>query len=169
MVDLRLGFTTRATNPQVLESEAPTTAQFRMFTANPKSLTEEYRTGIAVLAKISHDACVRSVGLETTITESVQVETEQGGVELSLRYSRGVPTRRTSERWYRAAGDLTRRTLYQEDELLDVVKSVPLSVDRLQAFQLRVTTPGLAGLFNGAEKLISMIAIPWHVRRALAP
>lgn len=168
MVDLRLGFTTRATNPKAPESDGSTIAQFRMFTANPKSLAEGYRVGFPVLARISREAWLKSVGLDTTVTESVRVETDQGGVELSLQYSRGLPTRRTSERWYRSTNDLSRRTLYQEDELVDVVKSVPLGVDRLQVFQLRVTIPDLARLFNGAE-LISMIAIPWHVRRAFAP
>ncbi len=45
--------------------------------------------------------------------------------------------------------------IYHIDQGVDVVKSIPNGIDRVQHYQLRVTVSELGKLFDGTEQLVS--------------
>ena len=80
---------------------------------------------------------------------------------LEFGYRRGVPERVASEGRVRFAADPEYVRVYGADELVDIVKSVPAAIDRLEQFGLRVTLPELADIFDGSEHVMNLTVQPW--------
>jgi hypothetical protein len=87
-------------------------------------------------------------------TELWDIPSEGGTIELRLQYQRGVAMRQKQETRPRSAVDPTILRIYRVDRGLDLVRSVPAKIDRVQAYSLRVTVPDLRPLFDGSEKLM---------------
>jgi len=92
-----------------------------------------------------------------------------GTIELRLQYQRGVPMRSRPEAKPRSAADPTILRLYKVDQGVDVVRSVPAGIDRVQAYSLRVMVPELRPLFDGSEKLVNISLVPWYLRQVSQP
>ena len=103
------------------------------------------------------------------VSDRIEARLEQGVVALELRYRRGVPKRVTSEGRVRFAAESEHVRVYLADELVDVVKSVPAAIDRLERFSLRVTLPELTDIFDGSEQVVNLTVQPWFLRRVYAP
>jgi hypothetical protein len=69
----------------------------------------------------------------------------------------------------RSATDPTIIRLYKFDQGVDVVRSVPAGIDRVQTYVLRVTVPELRPLFDGSEKVVSIALVPWYLRQVSQP
>lgn len=69
----------------------------------------------------------------------------------------------------RSVADPTVLRIYRVDSLVDVVKSVPTGTDRVLSYQLRMTLPEFADLFDGTERLIAISIVPWYHRRVFGP
>ena len=65
-----------------------------------------------------------------------------------------------SEGRVRFAADPEHVRVYRADELVDVVKSVPAAINRLERFGLRVTLPELADIFDGSEQVLNVTVQP---------
>ena len=90
-------------------------------------------------------------------------------MELRVQDQRGTPSRVKGEAKPRSGSDPTVWRIYRFEQGVDVVKSIPAGIDRVQSYHFRVAVPELAKLFDGSEKLISITVIPWYTRQAFLP
>ena len=147
---------------------------FRIFTAHPTGENPFGWKGVAagkttVHANIVRAETVAASDLETMVSDRIEARLGQGVIALELQYRRGVPERVTSEGRVRFAIEPEHVRVYRADELVDVVKSVPGAIDRLERFGLRVTLPELADIFDGSEQVVNLTVQPWFCRRVYAP
>lgn len=160
-----VGFVLPATHPDTGEvANFP----FRILAVHPQSIPGRYKTSVGATGR--REQTVSATSIETTVTDRFELRSLAGGeVMLHLQYQRGVPSRVTSEVSVRSAIEPSIGRTHRIDQLVDVVKSVPAGIDRVQDYQLRVTIPELADLFDGSEELLSIAVNPWHVRQVFEP
>src|SRR5439155_196592 len=82
---------------------------------------------------------------------------------------RAVPSRAKSDSKVYSAVEPTFFRLYRVDQGMDVVKSVPAGIDRVQSYRFRSTVPELTRLFDGTEQLVAVSVIPWYAREVRLP
>jgi len=141
----------------------------RIYTANPESVPGPYRN--SVQASLRFEQTLTATGIEpATISERWDVrDTAGGGVELQAQYLRTVPSRARRDQRLYGGPDPSFMRIYRLDEGVNLLKSVPAGVDRLQRHRLGVTMAELRGLFDGSEQLIAVTALPWYARQTLLP
>ncbi len=160
-----VGFLIPAVRPQTKEA---TTFMLRIFAAHPESIPGRYKNSLAATVRREH--AVAGTDLQTVCTERFDFAVAGGGaVELRLQYHRGIPSRVAWPTNLRSTADPAILRVYRSEALIDVVKSVPAGIDRVQHYQLRVTVPELHDLFDGTERLVSITAVPWFVRQEFGP
>lgn len=147
---------------------------FRIFTAHPTGENPFGWKGVAAGKTTAHANIVRSETLEASnleamVSDRIEARTNEGVVALEFRYRRGVPERVASERRVRFTTEPELVRVYRADELVDVVKSAPAEIDRLERFGLRVTLPELADIFDGSEQVVNLMVQPWYLRQVYAP
>src|SRR5262249_13915411 len=147
---------------------------FHILTAHPTGENPFGWKGVAAGKTTVHANIVRSEtleasDLETTVSDRIEARLGQGVVALDFRYRRGVPERVASEGRVRFAADPEHVRVYGADELVDIVKSVPAAIDRLEQFGLSVTLPELADIFDGSEHVVNLTVQPWFLRQVYAP
>jgi hypothetical protein len=147
---------------------------FRIFTAHPTSENPFGWKGVAAGTTTAHANIVRSQTLEASnleamVTDRIEARTNQGAVALEFRYRRGVPERVASEGRVRFTAEPEQVRLYRADGLVDVVKSAPAGIDRLERFDLRVTLSELADIFDGSQEVVNLIVQPWYLRQVHMP
>jgi hypothetical protein len=59
--------------------------------------------------------------------------------------------------------------IYRYQQIADLVRSVPAEVDRVDNFAFTTTIPEMAPMFDGSEKLVGIVNIPWYARRTYLP
>jgi hypothetical protein len=164
-INRRVAMAIPATNPQTGES---TTLVARLYVSDPKGVPGPY--GNAVAATVRFEQTLKGIGIEPAAgTESWEMRNGAGAIELRLQYQRGVPVRSKPESKPRSATDPTILRLYRVDQGLDVVRSMPTGLDRVQAYSLRVTVPELRPLFDGSERLVGIALVPWYLRQVSTP
>jgi hypothetical protein len=164
-IDRRIALAIPAKNPETGES---TTLVARIYHSNAKALPGAYKTSVA--ATVRMEQTLKGDGVEpATGSELWEMRDESGTIELRLQYQRGVPTRVKPETKPRSAADPTIQRLYRFDQGVDVVRSIPAGIDRVQAYSLRVTVPELRPLFDGSEQLVSVSLVPWYLREVSQP
>ena len=92
-----------------------------------------------------------------------------GMLEFRIEYQRAVPSRAKPEYKPRSSVEPTFFRIYRVDQGMDLIKSIPAGIDRVQSYQLHVTVPELRKLFDGTEKVVGILAIPWYVRKLFLP
>jgi hypothetical protein len=108
-------------------------------------------------------------GLRTVCAERYLFRPADGGtIEMRVRYLRGVPLRSDWPSIMRSAADPGIGRDYHSEALLDVVRSAPAGIDRVEEFALRVTVADLRDLFDGRERVVSITAVPWFLRQERA-
>ena len=140
----------------------------RVFTADPQGVPGPYKN--SVRASVRRDLTLKGEGNEPGAgSEHWQMQTDGGSIEVQLAYQRGVPSRSKAESKVYSAVEPTFFRLYRVDQGMDVVKSVPAGIDRVQSYRFRSTVTELARLFDGSEQLIAVSVIPWYVREVRLP
>lgn len=141
----------------------------RLYTASPSYAPGPYKNGL--LATILHERTVKALNLEPVSgRESWSVRDAAGGsLELLFDYQGAVPSRAKVEAKVYSNVEPTFFRIYRVDQGIDVVKSVPNGIDRVQNFQLRVGIPELGKLFDGSERVVSVAIIPWYVLQVFLP
>ena len=154
-----------AKNTQTDES-APVV--IRVFTADPQGVPGPYKN--SVKASVRRELTLKGDGNEPGAgSEQWQMQTTGGSIEVQIAYQRGVPSRSNAESKVYSAVEPTFFRLYRVDQGVDVVKSVPAGIDRVQSYRFRSTVTELARLFDGSEQLIAAAVIPWYVREVKLP
>jgi hypothetical protein len=137
----------------------------RVLLANPAALPGPYRNAelVSVQMDLRIDAQDNRGGVGI---ESWQLKDQDGReLSMSLRYGIGVPVRSVAESKVRGGPDPNFSRIYRADRGVDVVRSVPKSVDRVEDFKFHSTLPEFSGMFDGNEKLVSIAVEPWYVRQ----
>ena len=154
-----------AKNTQTDES-APVV--IRVFTADPQGVPGPYKN--SVKASVRRELSLKGDGNEPGAgSEHWQMQTNGGSIEVQLAYQRGVPSRSKGESKVYSAVEPTFFRLYRVDQGVDVVKSVPAGIDRVQKYRFRSTVTELARLFDGSEQLVAISVIPWYFREVRLP
>lgn len=138
-----------------------------MWTAHPQGVPGPL--GLAQPAAVRHEQALQAEASDAACEERYEVAPQAGGhVRLTVRYRRGLPEHVIWPTVLRsaAAPEVARR--YENEALLDVVRSGPAGIDRVEAFHFAATVAALADLLDGRERLISVTAVPWFVRREYA-
>ena len=155
-----------AKNPQTGES-AP--FSIRIFAGDPQALPGPYKT--SVLATVKREQTLSGANLEPGVGEEAWEARDAAGgmIALRVRYQRAVPSRVKVEARPHSAIEPSFFRIYRVDQGVDVLKSVPTGVDRVQAYSLRVTVAELGKLFDGSEQLVSLSAVPFYLRQTSLP
>jgi len=90
-------------------------------------------------------------------------------IGLRIRYQGGLPFRNKSEQKVYSAKDPGFFRIYRIDSATEMLRSVPMNVDRIQDYQLRVTTTEFSGIFDGTAKAVAIVAITLYVRQVFLP
>jgi hypothetical protein len=96
---------------------------------------------------------------------------DEGGNELAmyLHYRAGMPVQSTSHMTVRGGPDPAFKRVYHTEKGADVVRSLPMAIDRVQEFRFKSTLEEFAEVFDGSENLVSIAVEPWYMRRVLVP
>jgi hypothetical protein len=130
----------------------------RIYHSNAQALPGSYKNSAAATVRL--EQTLKGEGVEpATGSELWQMRDESGTIELRLQYQRGVPTRSKPETKPRSAADPTIQRLYRFDQGVDVVRSIPAGIDRVQAYSLQVAVPELRPLFDGSDQLVSVSVV----------
>lgn len=165
-IDRRVALAIPAKHPQTGEA---TNFVARIYVSNPNGAPGAYKNSVP--ASVRMEQALKGTGLEPASgSELWEVRDAAGGaIELRLQYQRGIPARVKAEGKPRSTVDANFFRIYRFDQGLDVVKSVPTSVDRVQQYSLRVTMAELRKLFDGSEQLVSVALVPWYHRQVSLP
>ena len=90
-------------------------------------------------------------------------------IELRVKYQASQPFRNKSEQKVYSAKDPGFFRIYRFDSATEMLKSVPMNVNRIQEYTLRVTTPEMSSIFDGNEQVVAITAIPLYVRQVFLP
>jgi hypothetical protein len=110
---------------------------------------------------------------ETEVRESFSALAEHGEVHLSLAYEQGGElviwaTPETPNLPLRAAKDPRIVRWYQEDQVMNVVRSDPLNVDRVTELTLEVKGE-LEDVFDGHERVVAVVIQRPYMRQVYVP
>jgi len=99
----------------------------------------------------------------------VATDTAGGTVTLKLSYEQGLPQRMTGELKMYGSSDPNYHLYYHRDQGVDVVKDVNTGIDRTTSFQQSIKFSDFTRVFDGTEKLVNVVVMPWYVRKTFAP
>jgi hypothetical protein len=166
-IDRQVGFGIPGKHPQTGE-----TGFFvaRVYHSDPNAAPGPYKNSIPV-ATVRAEQTLKGAGLEPAAGSEIwEVRDAAGGtIALRLQYQRGVPNRIKAENKPRSAVEPNFFRIYRVDQGVDVVRSAPIGIDRVQQYSLQVTMAELRTLFDGTEQLVSVSVIPWYLRSVSLP
>lgn len=140
----------------------------RIYSAEPSYVPSPYKNGVA--AAIRRERAVKESNTEPPSGREVwTIQAAGGTAELQFDYQGGLPIRSKSEAKVYSGVEPTFFRIYRVEQGADVIKSVPDGIDRVQNFKLRVAIPELGKLFDGSERVVSVVMIPWYLRQVSLP
>ena len=126
-----------------------------------------YKNGVN--AKVSREATIKA-STSGTGSEMWKVQDSAGGImEFRMDYQRAVPKRWKREFEARSSVDPNIRRIYRDEYVADLVKSIPLGIDKVKNYKFRVTMAELRKIFDGSEKLVGIAVNPSRVRQQFLP
>lgn len=122
-------------------------------------------------ATVSREATLSGSGVAPgTGRESWTVEDGAGGkIVLSMAYRGAVPSlsEREAKIYSNVEPDFYR--IYRYEQLVDLVRSGPAEIDRVDDYAFSVSIEELAPIFDGSEELVGILRLPWYSRRTFLP
>lgn len=126
-----------------------------------------YGTNLMAVANVERTIRHKTHG--TAVDESWSfVAADDRSVTLRLSFARGQPARETAALHVFSRANPEFFRIYRYDQCIDVL-GVPGASSRLQEFQFKAAGDSLAALFDGTERLISVVAVPSYVRQVFLP
>ncbi len=124
-----------------------------------------------VKATVRREATLKGADLEPGAGSEVwKVQDSAGGImEFRMDYQRAVPKRVKKEFKVRSSVEPDFFRIYRDDRTVDVLKSIPAGIDRVQNYKFRVTMSELRKMFDGSEKLVGILVNPIQVRQVFLP
>jgi hypothetical protein len=142
------------------------------YTEDPAGVPGKYGDG--VLADITRSQTFRKERRgETRVRETLSAVAERGELHLSLAYEQGGDvliwaSPEMPNLPLRAASDPRIVRWYQEDQVMNVVRSDPLSVDRVSELSLEVKGE-LEDVFDGNERVVAVVIQRPYMRQVYVP
>jgi hypothetical protein len=90
-------------------------------------------------------------------------------IELAIKYERSIPSRVNAEQKVYTAAVPGFYRIYKVDQGVEVLRSAPSGIDRTQLFRFKAAGPRLGAIFEGTERLVSAISLPWYIRHGFLP
>jgi hypothetical protein len=90
-------------------------------------------------------------------------------LEVRLRYAAATPSRAASEARVYSARNPDFYRIYRVEQGVDVLRSAPADVDRVEEFAFAASGPRLGALFDGSERLVAIVSLPAYARRIFLP
>jgi len=90
-------------------------------------------------------------------------------LEIHVQYMPAVATRSKIEARVHSAAKPDFFRIYRFETANDVVRSVPMKIDRVSRVSFKASGDKLGPLFDGSEQIISVTAIPWYSRQVSLP
>jgi len=142
-----------------------------LYTEDPKGIPGKYRD--AQLARITRSQTFtkQSPG-DTQVRETFSAISDAGEIHLSLAYRQGgmvawVTADKPNLPLY-AARDPTIVRWYQEDQVLDIVRSDPMKINGVS--EIALTAKGeLADVFDGNERIVGVVIQRPYMRQVYVP
>jgi hypothetical protein len=107
---------------------------------------------------------------KSVIEEAWEMKADDGGaLDVQLQFVRGVPLREKVEGQFYSAAKPEFYRIYRYEQASDIALSAAEALDRVTKFSFKASGPKLAPLFNGSERLISVISIPSFTRSIYLP
>ncbi|OLC17072.1 MAG: hypothetical protein AUH29_03545 [Candidatus Rokubacteria bacterium 13_1_40CM_69_27] len=161
-----VALSTQVKHPQTGEAGP---MSIRVFSSTPDGVPGFYKT--AVQATVRREQTVKGIGVEPgAVVETWEMRNGSGGtIELKVQYTRATPSRAKGEAKPRSSVDPAIWRIYRFEQAVDVLRSIPAGIDRVQSYQLRVNVPEIGKLFDGSEQLVSISAVPVYTRQTFLP
>jgi hypothetical protein len=141
------------------------------YTEDPAAIPGKYRDGTLAHITRSHTFTKERRG-ETHVHETLSAVAESGRLDLSLTYTQGGmliwanPPRPNLP--LHAAKDPTVVRWYQEDQVMNIVRSEPLGINQVSDFSLNVNGE-LSDVFDGQERVVAVVIQRPYMRRVYVP
>jgi hypothetical protein len=141
------------------------------YTEDPAAVPGKYKD--AELANVTRSQTfTKERQGETHVRETFDAVAEGGEIHLSLAYKQGgmvmwVTADEPNLPLY-AAKDPSVMRVYQEDQVINVVRSVPMNVDRVSEISLNVRGE-LEDVFDGTERVIAVVIQQPYMREVYVP
>jgi len=125
----------------------------------------------SVRATIRREYTVKGANLEPGAASDVwELRDSAGGIiKFQIEYQRAVPRRVKQELRPRSSVEPDFFRIYRVDQGMDLIKSIPAGIDRVQSYKLHVTVSELRKMFDGSEKVVGILAIPFYIRKLSLP
>ena len=125
----------------------------------------------SVRATIRREYTVKGANLEPGAASDVwELRDSAGGIiKFQIEYQRALPRRVKQELRPRSSVEPDFFRIYRVDQGMDLIKSVPAGINRVQSYQLNVTVSELRKMFDGSEKVVGIIALPFYIRKLSLP
>jgi hypothetical protein len=142
------------------------------YTEDPAGVPGKYRDG--VLARITRSQTFSKEDRGATqVRETFSAVAEHGEIHLELAYDQGGDlviwaTPEEPNLPLRAARDPQIVRWYQEDQVMNVVRSDPMGVDRVSEISIDVTGE-LADVFDGNERVVAVVIQRPYMRQVYVP
>ncbi|HMF93450.1 MAG TPA: hypothetical protein VKE96_04115 [Vicinamibacterales bacterium] len=141
------------------------------YTEDPAGIPGKYRD--AKLARITRSQTfTKETRGETRVRETFSAVAESGEVHLSLAYRQGGAvmwvTADTPNLPLYAAQDTSIVRVYQEDQVINIVRSDPMNVNAVTEMGLKATGE-LADVFDGTERVVAVVIQRPYMRQVYVP
>jgi len=141
------------------------------YTEDPAGIPGKYRD--AKLARITRSQTfTKETRGETRVREAFSAVAESGEVHLSLAYRQGgvvmwVTADKPNLPLY-AAKDTSIVRVYQEDQVINIVRSDPMDVDAVSEIDLKVKGEA-SDVFDGNERVVAVVIQRPYMRQVYVP
>jgi hypothetical protein len=141
------------------------------YTEDPAGIPGKYKDAEIAQIKRSQTFTKEQKG-ETQVREIFSAEGKRGEVHLELSYEQGgMVVWTTTDKPnlpLRAAKDPRIVRWYQEDQVLNIVRSEPMKIDRVSEITLRAQGE-LKDVLDGNERIIAVVIQRPYMRRVFVP
>ena len=126
---------------------------------------------VSVRATIRREYTFKGADLSPgTASDLWELRDSAGGMlQFRIEYQRAVPSRAKQELQPHSSVEPDFFRIYRVDQGMDLIKSVPAGIDRVQNYQLNVTVSELRKMFDGSEKVVGILANPFFIRKLSLP
>jgi hypothetical protein len=133
----------------------------------PENTPGVYGTAVRSQVEMSRSRRIDATG--DLGSESWNAITEDGAkLEVEVRYARSTPVRQVTVSNVYSGANAGFYRIYRTDQGVDVMRGAGLA-DRVASVSFQATGARFARFFDGREQLVSVSAIPWHVRDVSLP
>jgi hypothetical protein len=96
------------------------------------------------------------------------VTDDEGKLAVEIKYTRSTPVRQVTTSKVYSGSIAGSFRIYHTDQGIDVMRGAGIT-DRVQSVSFQAAGPRLGRIFDGTEQLVSVSAVPWHVRNVSLP